>query len=266
MKTLFYLLLVFSLNIFALGVKDLEHAKNYKNQNVDLWVMSEKLDGIRAFWNGKTLLSKNGKELHYPSSFIYNFPTFALDGELYISRQNFELTQSIIMSKSGSWDKITYNIFEVPFSDGNFYERLLKAKKWFKKHPSKYISFIDQIECKNTKHLLSYLDKLSKLGAEGVMVKNPNLPYQTSRVSSILKVKKAHDMEGLVVDINYKNEKFKSLVLKLDNGIVFNLGNGYTKEERLNHPHIGDIVTFKYYGFTKYKKPKFASFLRVRLK
>jgi DNA ligase-1 len=42
------------------------------------------------------------------------------------------------------------------------------------------------------------------------------------------------------------------------------LGGGFKKEDRLNPPKIGEFVTFKYYGFTKNGKPKFASFLRVR--
>ena len=71
-------------------------------------------------------------------------------------------------------------------------------------------------------------------------------------------------MEGIVVGINTEKNKFISLVLKLDNNIVFNLGNGFTKEEKENHPKIGDIVTFKYYNLTRFGKPKFASFLRIR--
>lgn len=72
-------------------------------------------------------------------------------------------------------------------------------------------------------------------------------------------------MEGEVIDINFnKNMSMKSLVLKLPNKTIFNLGNGFSNQQREKSPKIGDIVTFKYYGLTKNKKPKFASFLRVR--
>mgnify|MGYP000365285595 CR=1 FL=1 len=73
-------------------------------------------------------------------------------------------------------------------------------------------------------------------------------------------------MEGEIIGFNYNESKrLKSLILKLQNNVVFNLGGGFKEKERLNHRFkIGDIVTFKYYGFTKYGKPKFASFLRVR--
>ena len=71
-------------------------------------------------------------------------------------------------------------------------------------------------------------------------------------------------MEGKVVSINYNEKIMKSLVIKLPNNILFTLGGGFTDKQRVNHPKIGETVTFKYYGFTKNQKPKFASFLRVR--
>ena len=82
----------------------------------------------------------------------------------------------------------------------------------------------------------------------------------------MLKVKKASDMEGRVVAINFHldQQRLKSLTLKLENGVMFKLGNGFTKQQRLKPPSVNAQVTFKYYGFTKYGKPKFASFIRVR--
>ena len=103
--------------------------------------------------------------------------------------------------------------------------------------------------------------------AEGIILKNPNLEYFTGRSENILKVKKFYDDEGLVIGLNYSNNgEFKSLQLKLNNGIIFNLGGGFSDIQRKNPPQIGDIVTFKYYDLTKNNKPKFASFLRIRKK
>jgi DNA ligase-1 len=55
-----------------------------------------------------------------------------------------------------------------------------------------------------------------------------------------------------------------SLTLKLENGVIFKLGTGFTDLVRNNPPVVGATVTFKYYGFSKNGVPKFASFLRVR--
>ena len=48
------------------------------------WWMSEKLDGVRAYWDGKTFYSRLGNEFIAPSWFIKNFPShMTLDGELF---------------------------------------------------------------------------------------------------------------------------------------------------------------------------------------
>ena len=39
------------------------------SQDVIGWLMSEKLDGIRAVWDGKQLRTKNGNLIHTPKSF-----------------------------------------------------------------------------------------------------------------------------------------------------------------------------------------------------
>ncbi len=263
MRTVF-LYLFFTLGLFAL---DVQKPKVYKNQDINGWYMSEKLDGIRAYWNGKNLYTKNGNIIHTPKDFTKNFPNFELDGELWTKRDDFENIQSIVLDTKPSkkWKTITYNIFEVPNAKGDFLSRLKKAKKWFSSYPNQYVKIIKQIECKNKKHLDKFLEHIISLKGEGVIIKNPTKAYHTGRSKDILKVKKFLDMEGLVVGYNYKeNNKFKSLKIKLKNGVVFNLGGGFSTEEKKNPPKIGDIVTFKYYGFTKKAKPKFASFLRVR--
>jgi DNA ligase-1 len=262
------IIVLFSILLSSLFSFEVQKPKVYKEQNITGWYMSEKLDGIRGYWDGKKLYSKNGNEIITPKNFTKNFPPFKLDGELWSKRDDFEFIQSTVLDKtpSNSWDKITYNIFEVPNAKGDFKSRLEKAKRWFTKYPNKNVNIIKQIKCKDEQHLLKYLDKIVALKGEGVIVKDASKLYHTGRSPYILKVKKAYDMEGIVVEYNYKkNSKIiKSLQIKLDNGIVFNLGGGLSDKQRLYPPKIGDMITFKYYGFTKNGKPKFASFLRVR--
>ena len=265
MNKIFFSCLFFLSSLLAFEV---QKPKVYDEQDISGWYMSEKLDGIRGYWDGKNLYTKNGNLINTPKEFTKNFPPFALDGELWSKRDNFEFIQSIVLDKkpSSSWENITYNIFEVPNSKGNFKTRLEKARKWFEKYPNSNVNIIKQIVCKNEKHLLTYLDKIVKLKGEGIIVKDPSQPYHTGRSPYILKVKKAYDMEGIVIGYNYKKDgkTFKSLKLKLENSVIFNLGGGFSDKQRKEPPKVGDVVTFKYYGFTKNGKPKFSSFLRVR--
>lgn len=265
MKFLFSLFLFIS---FLLSF-EVQKPKVYKDQDISGWYMSEKLDGVRGYWDGKSLYTKNGNFIHIPKGFTKNFPPFPLDGELWTKRDDFENIQSIVLDKEPSkkWSEVSFNIFEVPKASGDFLQRLKKAKLWFSKHPNKNINIIEQIECEGEEHLLEFLDEIVDLKGEGVIVKDASKEYHTGRSPYILKVKKFFDMEGLVVGYNYKKDgKFKSLKIKLQDGATFNLGGGFTKEEKQDPPKVGEIVTFKYYGFTKNAKPKFASFLRIREK
>ena len=138
------LLLIMYLSIFAAPLKQLQHAKIYRDQNISGWVMSEKLDGIRGYWDGNALYTKSGKKLSSPTSFIQNFPPFALDGELWSERQDFESIQSKVLKRDSQWKGISYNVFEVPNAEGDFFTRLNKAKRWFKKHPNSHVHIIPQ--------------------------------------------------------------------------------------------------------------------------
>ena len=252
--------------MYASPNPSLQHAGIYTDQNVTGWMMSEKLDGIRGYWDGSAMYTKSGKRLFVPSGFTKNFPPFALDGELWSRRQDFEAIQSEVLRHGGKWKGIGYNIFEVPTAKGGFIQRLNAAREWFRHHPNPHVMIIKQTVCTSPQHLNEFLDAVIAEGGEGVMVKDPALGYVTGRTASLLKVKKAHDMEGTVIALttNKNTGELKSLTLELDNGIRFSLGNGFTDQERENPPPVGSIVTFKYYGFTKNGKPKFASFLHIR--
>jgi len=255
----------FFLSLFSAPLPSLQHAQIYKDQNITGWVMSEKLDGIRGYWDGKTLLTKRGRVLYPPKEFTKNFPPFALDGELWSRRQDFEYIQSHVLKQEDEWENISYYIFEVPHATGDFYERLAKAEKWFQRHPDLHVHILRQKACLNTKQLQTFLDEVVTKGGEGVMIKNPDLDYISGRTSTILKVKRAQDMEGKVLMVNLDDSKtiMKSLTLELHNGIRFKLGNGFSNDQRKKPPMVGSKVTFKYYGFTKYGKPKFTSFIRI---
>jgi len=262
-----YILLLL-LSIFAFAI-ELQKPMTYtKKEDIKNWVMSEKLDGIRAYWDGKSLYTRKGKKIYPPKWFIKNFPKFELDGELWTKREDFENIQSIVMDKTPSrnWRDITYNIFEVPNANGDFFNRLEKAKKWFEKHLNNNVHIIIQTPIKSKKHLNRFLEEIINKGGEGVIIKDPTVNYESGRSANILKVKKFFDMEGEVIKINIskKTGVLKSLKIKLQNGVVFNLGTGFTKEQRISPAKVGEIVTFKYYGFTKNGKPKFASFLHIR--
>lgn len=258
-------------SILSAGPPLLQHANTYTgSQDVAGWLMSEKLDGIRGYWTGKQLFTRQGRVIHAPPWFTENFPPFALDGELWRKRNDFAFVQQTVLDAvpSKNWREITYNIFEVPGADGDFPARLDKAGRWFDVYPATHVRIIEQIGCQGTDHLDAFLGSIESMGGEGIVIKDPSLAFQAGRSAHVLKVKNFSDMEGTVIAYNPGKGHFEgllgSLTLRLENGIQFKLGTGFTLAQRKSPPPIGASVTFKYHGFTRNGVPRFASFMRVR--
>ena len=232
--------------------------------NVTGWYMSEKLDGVRAFWDGKNLISRGGKVFNAPKFFTKDFPTYKLDGELWTKRDDFSHVVSIVRQKKphSGWRDITYNIFEVPNADGNLSKRLSLVKE------TKYLKLIKQIKVKDKKHLDDFLKKVQKKGAEGVVVRDASLPYYTGRDDNALKVKSYIDEECEIVGYNKGRGKndgvIGSLSCRMKNLQIIKIGSGLSQHQREIPPAIGTIITFKYYGLTSKGNPRFPVFLRVR--
>ena len=53
------------------------------------WWMSEKLDGVRCYWNGSTMYTRTGKLFYAPDWWKEKLPNMALDGELWTDRDDF---------------------------------------------------------------------------------------------------------------------------------------------------------------------------------
>ena len=55
----------------------------------DYWV-SEKLDGVRGYWDGEKLMTRGGERIVAPGWFTAGWSNVPLDGELWVGRGKFE--------------------------------------------------------------------------------------------------------------------------------------------------------------------------------
>ncbi len=234
------------------------------------WLMSEKLDGVRGYWDGKQLLSKQGNPFQPPQAFIRDLPPFALEGEIWGGRGRFEETVAIVKHQNPDqrWLTLKFAVFDVPKATGNFTSRLDIAQKWFKQHPSAYSFIIPQLPVRDRLQLKQELRRIEKLGGEGLIVRAPGALYSSGRSPKILKVKSFQDAEAKVVaHLPGKGKnlgKLGALLVEMADGTRFKIGSGFSSTERESPPAIGTIITFKYYGKFRSGVPRFASFLRVR--
>src|ERR1700745_3678124 len=91
------------------------------------WWMSEKYDGLRGYWDGRKLWSRNGNLIHAPDYFLAELPRdIALDGELWIGYGKFEETVSIVRSETPDdrWKRVHFMVFDAPQAKGAFEERM----------------------------------------------------------------------------------------------------------------------------------------------
>ena len=277
--------MIFYRPVFAVEVFDLSNFEKSEHQDYSGWLMSEKLDGVRAIWDGKELLSKRGNPINAPDWFIEALPPFAIDGELWTKRGDFENISSIVLSDTPDkrWHEVSYQIFEVPNQRGGLLQRLSFFQDWLETSPVTFLHVIDQIPVDSNKHLQTYFQSVILQGGEGIVVRKADEAYSTGRLKTALKLKPISDAECKVVGYTEGKGKFTGLVgalecellsdqlprlfpklAKLHRPVRIKLGSGLSDEQRQTPSKMGEIVTFEYNGLTKNGLPRFARFKRVR--
>ena len=164
---------------------------------------------------------------------------------------------------------LKFAIFDVPSAPGPFSERLQVARDWFASHPSRFAFVIEHSPVKSREFLERQLDRIEKMGGEGLILRRPDASYTVGRSRDVLKVKSFDDTEARVVAYlpgSGRNKgKMGSLLVELpESGLRFKIGSGFSDRERENPPPIGSLVTFKYYGYHDSGIPRFPVFLRIR--
>ncbi len=234
------------------------------------WWMSEKLDGVRAYWDGEAFHSRQGNPYHAPDWFTAGLPATPLDGELWIDRKSFQRTVSIVrrQDRSEHWREVRYRVFDAPAHGGAFEERLAAITELLVPGASEHAAVHPHERCESLTHLREELARLEALGAEGLMLRQPGSGYEVGRSFTLLKVKSFFDAEAVVVDHQPGKGKFKgmlgALVVELADGTRFSVGTGFSDAERTAPPGVGSTITFRYQELSDGGVPRFPSFLRTR--
>jgi DNA ligase-1 len=239
------------------------------HQDLTGWWLSEKLDGVRAFWNGRQFLSRQGNVFHAPEWFTAGLPDSPLDGELWLDRKTFQQTVSIVrrQDQPPTWKKIAFLVFDAPGLQEPFETRQKHLKDVFRKQPPDYAKLLPQERCTGIAHLREELTRIESLGGEGLMLREPGSLYEAGRSTTLLKVKTFHDAEARVVDHVPGRGRHKgrlgALLVELSDGTSFSVGTGFSDAQRNHPPAIGSTITFRYQELTDGGVPRFPSFVRI---
>jgi DNA ligase 1 len=248
-------------------------ANTYDEGAVELgeyWV-SEKFDGMRAYWDGTQLLTRGGNAIRTPEWFVAGWPREPLDGELWIGRGEFETLTATVRDRHAddeAWRRVRYLVFDLPAHSGDFEQRLRVLQRLLATSAIAWLQAIPHWQVRDDAELTAQLQRMAADGAEGLMLRRAASFYRAERSDDLLKVKLFADAEGHVVGHVPGQGKYLGMLgaleLRTSEGVTFRIGTGFTDEQRRQPPALGSLVTFRYRGLTANGIPRFASFLRVR--
>jgi DNA ligase-1 len=155
--------------------------------DVSGWWVSEKYDGVRAIWNGRKLLSRNGKDLKAPKWFTDNLPkNLRLDGELWMGRGTFDTLVSVIQRKDANWQGVKFMVFDLA-DVGEFESRnriLQSASLPF------HVVAVPHLPLASHAELDALERDIVNASGEGCVIRRPGSKYRPGRMGDTIKVKR----------------------------------------------------------------------------
>ena len=170
--------------------------------NPSLYLISEKLDGVRAIWDGSVLKFRSGRVVNAPAWFLAKLPKVPVDGELWLGRGKFDVLSGMVRKAQpldADWEQIQYLIFELPGSPGDFAERAARIKLVVRGTNWNQLVGVEQFRLPDQASLQARLKMVVAGGGEGLMLHRSNAPYVTGRSDALLKLKEISDAEATVV-------------------------------------------------------------------
>lgn len=266
-----FLLLLLLISHAAFPAKFQLSGKYHANIDLQKYWISEKYDGVRAYWDGKNLVSRQGYIISAPKNFTAALTDVHLDGELWIERGQFDRLSGIVRRQSAvsaDWVDIKYMVFDLPDSSEIFDHRLKSLEVLITDIDTPHIRLVKQFKISSHSQLMEWLSQVTENKGEGLMLHLGSSIYQNTRSNDLLKLKIKSDDEATVIGHLPGKGKFNgllgSILVETTKGIQFKIGSGFSLAERKNPPPIGSIITFQYIGLTNKGTPRFASFLRIR--
>ncbi|MEO6421849.1 MAG: DNA ligase [Candidatus Nitrotoga sp.] len=237
----------------------------------EYWV-SEKFDGMRGYWDGEKLLTRNGEHIEAPAWFITGWPNIPLDGELWIGYGQFSRTVSAVRKKipdEAQWRMLHFMIFDLPAHPGSYSERNAALQSVITQIGQPWVHHVKQFKVTDQAALKVMLKQVVKQGGEGLMLHRGASLYRAIRSDDLLKLKPYEDAEAKVIAYLPGKGKYANTLGALEvesaDGLRFRLGTGLSDADRLHPPQLGSWVTYRYNGLNeKTGIPRFARFIRIR--
>jgi DNA ligase-1 len=235
------------------------------------YLVSEKYDGVRAWWDGQQLCFRSGLALAAPAWFVASLPPRPMDGELWMGRGTFQALVAAVRRLNPvdeEWRRIRYMAFDLPGEAGPFAERSSRLSALVAATGFPALKAVTQESVSNHQVLQQRLQRVVAAGGEGLMLHRADALHRVGRSASLLKLKPVQDAEATVVGHQAGRGKHEgrlgALLVRNDQGVQFLLGTGMSDAVRQAPPALGSRVTYTYRGYTDSGVPRFASYWRLR--
>jgi len=240
-------------------------AKKYDGADpTGLWA-SDKLDGVRAYWNGHQLLSRNGNPFDAPKWMTDLLPAdLHLDGELYAGPGMFHVAVGAARSKGAgdTWRNIKFMVFDAPSVDGIFLERFQAARDAVLRAEQTHgdgcpVQIVTHTQVRSERHLWKLHRMATATGIEGTMLRDPHSTYHRRRHGSLMKIKDHRDSEAVVISHKPGLDKGSYVVRDQRRGVEFSLA-------ALQPARPGATVTYRFQELTRHGVPRHPVMIAVR--
>ena len=232
-------------------------------------LVSEKLDGVRALWDGQQLRFRSGRLIAAPAWFTARLPEQPLDGELWLGRGQFDALSGLVrhqQADDAAWRAVQYQVFELPAAGGVFADRATTLQMLCRRTGFAALQALPQTPVAGMDALQRRLDAVVAAGGEGLVLHRADAPQATGRTGWLFKHKPLHDAEALVLahlpGQGRLAGQLGALQVRTDNGVGLAIGTGLSDADRAQPPAVGSRITFTHRGFTAGGVPRFAIYLR----
>lgn len=234
------------------------------------YLVSEKLDGVRALWDGQQLRFRSGRPIAAPSWFTQCLPAEPLDGELWLGRGRFEALSGLVRRANpddAGWQALRYQVFELPAAGGTFAERAAGLQTLAAQQAAgSPWAALPHEPAQGRAWLAQRLATVLAAGGEGLMLHRADAPQASGRGPWLYKHKPLHDAEALVLAHQPGQGRLLgqlgALQVRTDAGIELAIGTGFSDADRRQPPALGERITFTHRGYTASGVPRFASYRR----
>lgn len=259
------------ISTLPLAIRYSDAVKQSEELDFTFYLISEKLDGIRAYWTGTELLTRKGHKIIAPKWFTVDFPNVALDGELWAGRGGFNKVMNTVLDKTPNdeqWRDISFMVFDLPNSPDVFLKRYYEYSILVNQLGLANLNSVEHFSVSGESELFLMLDKITDESGEGVILRRVGASYQAGRSDALIKLKVHQDKEAVVIGYSQGKGKYVgavgALIVKNEEGVQFKIGSGLTDKLRKNPPALGSIITYRFNDYTNNRVPKFARYIAVR--